>query len=132
MEKKDFALNVEDGSAEIIRCRRCRAVLATVKNVVQHEAGIGETAFDWRKRAMLGVTDEEEGDQPKPKLPVPKCSSVFIEPLDWLEGIWDTVDGQIACFKCSGKLGNYSWVGKKLLSFHLPASSLTFFFFFSW
>ena len=35
------------------RCRKCRTLVATSDNIVDVEAGPGDSAFDWRKRLSV-------------------------------------------------------------------------------
>ena len=50
--RRDGASRLLCGAAQFIRyrCRKCRRLLATERNVVEVEAGPGPGAFPWRKR----------------------------------------------------------------------------------
>ena len=57
------------------RCKKCRRVVASQENVVDHVPGEGETSFAWSKQKSgnpFNKSDESE------------CSSIFVEPLKWM------------------------------------------------
>ena len=76
-----------------------RTVIST-KDFVEHNKGKGQAAFTYKKR--------------DPSFSSIKCSSYFVEPLDWiLGGVQEgELEGKIKCPKCQAKLGNFSWAGK--------------------
>lgn len=57
------------------RCKKCRRAVALQENVLDHIPGEGETSFDWHKR---------KGGNPFNKSGESECSSVFVEPLQWM------------------------------------------------
>jgi len=95
------------GSSETqtqIRCRKCRFVIGTEVNVLQHESGTGQTSFKFRKR------DASSGENVK-------CSSLFIEPMKWMlqSGVVDGyhVEGKLLCGQCEARLGAFNWSGQQ-------------------
>ncbi|KAI9295683.1 dual specificity protein phosphatase 12 [Neoconidiobolus thromboides FSU 785] len=87
-----------------IRCKRCRRALINPENIIPHEVGSGQTDFNYRKRDPMFSNHKKEES----------CSSYFIEPMDWIEGIKEGhIDGKIECPKCHTKLGTYSWRGSQ-------------------
>lgn len=85
--------------------RRLRIVLrrplASEENIVEHDAGSGQEAFSFRRR---DATASVAG--------VGTCSSLIIEPMEWIDGLADGhVEGKIVCPKCNSKLGSYKWSG---------------------
>lgn len=59
------------------RCKKCRRVVALQDNVVDHIPGEGETSFDWHKRKSGNPFNKSEESE---------CSSIFVEPLQWMTG----------------------------------------------
>ncbi|XVF56311.1 hypothetical protein PTKIN_Ptkin06aG0108600 [Pterospermum kingtungense] len=57
------------------RCKKCRRVVALQENVVDHIPGEGETSFEWHKW---------RSGNPFNKSTQTECSSVFVEPLQWM------------------------------------------------
>ncbi|KAJ9068439.1 tyrosine protein phosphatase yvh1, variant 2 [Entomophthora muscae] len=85
-----------------IRCKRCRRALIYPENIIEHEPGKGQTAFQHRKRDSNFAKGHNE-----------TCSSYFIEPMAWIEGLQGgALEGKIDCPKCNTKLGSYTWRGK--------------------
>lgn len=79
---------LEDYESKFVySCKTCREVLFFDTNVISHER----------------IRDSD-----------PKCSSVFIEPMDWMTGL-ESQEGRLSCknTKCSSKLGYYSWHGRR-------------------
>lgn len=111
MKQIEFNEN-ESGDVSTFRCRKCRFILAKTNNVIEHDVGAGQTAFEWRKRSMMGSAFF--GDFHKEETVAPDtCSSVFLEPMSWMKGISEgQLDGQILCHKCESKLGSFNWVGE--------------------
>lgn len=58
-------------SRTVYRCKKCRRIVASQENVVPHKQGEGEKCFKWKKRGDIETK--------------PKCSSIFVEPLKWME-----------------------------------------------
>ena len=118
LKQLDFSLELSEG-VDVYRCKKCSTVLASQNNVLLHEAGAGQTAFEWNKRSFIGsaffgdsVDSGNSGSDKKKKAPVESCSSVFVEPMNWIPGLAEgQLEGQIACHKCDAKLGHFNWVG---------------------
>ncbi|KAJ9072980.1 tyrosine protein phosphatase yvh1 [Entomophthora muscae] len=86
-----------------IRCKRCRRALIYPENIIEHEPGKGQTAFQHRKRDSNFAKGHNE-----------TCSSYFIEPMAWIEGLQGgALEGKIDCPKCNTKLGSYTWRGSQ-------------------
>ncbi|XP_051943462.1 dual specificity protein phosphatase 12 isoform X2 [Hippocampus zosterae] len=79
------------------RCRKCRRTLFRSSSLLSHPMGEGASAFSHKKSSNLtGV----------------KCTSYFIEPVQWMEqALLGVMDGQLLCPKCRSKLGSFSWCG---------------------
>ena len=58
-------------------CRKCRRILATSKNVLEHESGTGIDAFSWRQR-------RRGNDGGATKTSSSSCSSIFVSPITWM------------------------------------------------
>lgn len=58
----------------LYRCKKCRRVIARDENVLVHDVGGGEAAFNWKKRdTKRGMAQER-----------PVCTSIFVEPMQWM------------------------------------------------
>lgn len=60
----------------VYRCKKCRRVIAHDENVIGHDVGGGEASFKWNKRGG-GRSGKEESE-------LPVCTSIFVEPLQWM------------------------------------------------
>ncbi|KAI9593770.1 dual specificity protein phosphatase 12 [Syncephalis fuscata] len=86
-----------------IRCRKCRRPLLTNEHLIPHTPGTGQSAFSPHRR-----NQQYRSQMAAP----PACSSHFIEPMEWIDGITDgSHEGKIQCPKCLAKLGQYNWSG---------------------
>ncbi|RCI01401.1 dual specificity phosphatase 12 [Rhizopus stolonifer] len=116
-----------------LRCRKCRRMLVGSENVVDHEPGQGQISFSYHKRnSDINITttttsttaEGSEVNASRNKVNASlnpllaslaiqnnTCSSYFIEPMQWMEGLIDDVQGRIDCPKCQCKLGAYHWAG---------------------
>ncbi|KAF8409034.1 hypothetical protein HHK36_005106 [Tetracentron sinense] len=85
------------------RCKRCRRIIASQENVVLHERGEGEKCFKWKKRnGDLWDTDKEP----------PECSSIFVEPMKWMQAVQEgSVGEKLLCMGCKARLGSFNWAG---------------------
>eukprot|EP00164_Ancoracysta_twista_P009987 GFYU01014924.1.p1 GENE.GFYU01014924.1~~GFYU01014924.1.p1 ORF type:complete len:176 (+),score=15.75 GFYU01014924.1:130-657(+) len=80
-------------------CRKCRTVVFKSEDIMSHDAGGGQTSFEWKKRSKNGGDDEGT-----------VCSSYFLgENVSWMD--LEEVEGKLNCPKCKGKLGSYNWSG---------------------
>ncbi|XP_024032122.1 dual specificity protein phosphatase 12 [Morus notabilis] len=85
------------------RCKKCRRVVALQENVLDHIPGEGETSFDWHKR---------KGGNPVNKSGESECSSVFVEPLQWMTPVEEgALEGKLSCAHCDARLGYFNWSG---------------------
>ncbi|KAJ2375094.1 tyrosine protein phosphatase yvh1 [Coemansia sp. RSA 2607] len=90
----------------LVRCKKCRRALVTETNILDHQAGVGQMAFSYNKRSANGTDTPHAFPQNR------ACSSLFVEPMEWMEGVSEgLVENKIACPKCLAKLGAYSWAG---------------------
>ncbi|KAJ1734411.1 tyrosine protein phosphatase yvh1 [Coemansia biformis] len=93
-------------SLRVVRCRKCRGPLVDEANIIDHRAGAGQAEFSYKKRDGGGTSTPHAFPQNH------ACSSLFVEPMEWMEGIADgVVESQIHCPKCKAKLGSYNWAG---------------------
>ncbi|KAI8620702.1 hypothetical protein BC830DRAFT_459976 [Chytriomyces sp. MP71] len=69
-------------SARTIRRKSCRRPLLPEDSVISHEAGVGQNAFQYRKRdtAIMQLSQ-----QPKESA----CSSYCTEPMEWMTEVGD-------------------------------------------
>ncbi|KAG6690970.1 hypothetical protein I3842_10G040200 [Carya illinoinensis] len=85
------------------RCKKCRRVVALQENVVDHIPGEGETSFEWHKR---------KSGNPFIKSDESECSSIFVEPLQWMTAVEESaLEGNLSCAHCGGRLGYFNWSG---------------------
>ncbi|KAK3019207.1 hypothetical protein RJ639_004861, partial [Escallonia herrerae] len=105
METPDSSDLESDPKPEVIyRCKKCRRILASQEHVVAHEPGGGEKCFiRWMKKSdIVRETDKEP----------PQCSSIFVEPLKWMETLEEgSVGGKLHCVGCKARLGLFNWAG---------------------
>ncbi|KAF1796716.1 dual specificity phosphatase [Mucor lusitanicus] len=114
-----------------LRCRKCRRMLVGSEHVVDHEPGQGQVSFSYHKRnsdinitTNAAFTGDSEVNASLNKVNASlnpllaslaiqnnTCSSYFIEPMQWQEGLIDELQGRIDCPKCQCKLGAYNWSG---------------------
>lgn len=110
-----------------LRCKKCRRALVDSNNILDHEPGPGQQAFEYTKRnAELNVTAAPASAKQQPFVPNQRlnpllaaiaatnkqCSSYFIEPMDWIVGLDEgLVEGRVDCPNCMAKLGQYNWAG---------------------
>ncbi|KAG6638525.1 hypothetical protein CIPAW_10G040800 [Carya illinoinensis] len=72
-------------------------------NVVDHIPGEGETSFEWHKR---------KSGNPFIKSDESECSSIFVEPLQWMTAVEESaLEGNLSCAHCGGRLGYFNWSG---------------------
>ena len=77
MEAPNNSDSVSDPIPQVIyRCKKCRRIVASQEHITTHERGEGQKCFKWKKRSG----DPWEMDK-KP----PECSSIFVEPMKWME-----------------------------------------------
>ena len=116
-------------------CRKCRRILATSKNVLEHEAGTGIDAFSWRQRRR-----GNDGGANRTLPSSSSCSSIFVSPMTWMmldqtednePVIFQENSGKIHCPKCRSKIGAFAWSGERCNcgafvapSFHIQKAKL--------
>lgn len=128
--RPDPDITRENPEPIVFRCRRCRRILASKSNVLEHkprdrlaheapsasavakEASQGEEKSEPRmleqlaerlRQSSLGSPGLETGPS--------YCRSIlFIEPIAWMHRIMLNTQGRLHCPKCEQKLGNYSWI----------------------
>ena len=116
-------------------CRKCRRILATSKNVLEHEAGTGIDAFSWRQRRR-----GNDGGANRTLPSSSSCSSIFVSPITWMmldqtednePVIFQENSGKIHCPKCRSKIGAFAWSGERCNcgafvapSFHIQKAKL--------
>eukprot|EP00873_Tetraselmis_striata_P007861 jgi/Tetstr1/428125/TSEL_018177.t2 len=99
VEAADLGEVVDGQQEEAYRCRTCRALVATSTHAVPVEPGAGGSAFSFSKRAkQVGAHTGRE-------------TSLFVQPLRWMDGAIGQVNGKLYCPKCSERLGSYNWAG---------------------
>lgn len=132
--------NFAPATSKRLRCKMCRRELATENDIVSHDPGKGEVAFEPHKRDSVrkgldkapisrqkGAADlvppglarmqRMLGQQPRGLLPSSACSAYFVEPLVWMTESSDVVEGVLAgrliCpnTHCHAKLGSWTWAG---------------------
>ncbi|XP_071493736.1 dual specificity protein phosphatase 12-like [Diadema antillarum] len=108
----------DDGSNDALyRCRKCRRALFRQSSVIAHSQGKGLSSFGWHKQV------KQQGQSPQVNvtgqggqrdLASSSCTSVFIEPVSWMESFLLGVnEGKISCPKCSSRLGSFNWSGQQ-------------------
>ncbi|KAK3087651.1 hypothetical protein FSP39_008761 [Pinctada imbricata] len=92
----------------IFKCRKCRQALFKKSGVMGHTVGVGEIAFDWRKKA----TDENKSSSDTEMEEL--CDrSLFIEPVRWMADSIQIPQGKLSCLKCGAKIGSFIWYGER-------------------
>nr|GLL36678.1 dual specificity protein phosphatase 12-like [Ipomoea trifida] len=99
----DEPLSKEACPTQAYRCKKCRRVVAVQDNVIDHVPGEGETAFGWSKRRSGRPFEKADDDE---------CSSIFIEPLQWMKSVGEgALEGKLCCIHCEARLGYFNWSG---------------------
>ncbi|KAK9124830.1 hypothetical protein Scep_013676 [Stephania cephalantha] len=90
-------------STTAYRCKKCRRVVASQENVIEHMPGEGESCFEWQKRKGGNPFDRSDNHD---------CSSIFVEPLRWMTTVEDGgLEGKLLCVHCDSRLGYFNWSG---------------------
>ncbi|KAK4281966.1 hypothetical protein QN277_013403 [Acacia crassicarpa] len=85
------------------RCKKCRRVIALKEHVVDHVPGEGETSSEWHKWKSDSLFNKHNESE---------CSSIFIEPLQWMKAVEEGAsEGKLSCVHCDARLGNFNWFG---------------------
>ncbi|KAL2110787.1 hypothetical protein VUR80DRAFT_716 [Thermomyces stellatus] len=94
------ASSTSGGEGPEIRCRKCRATLATARFIVRVDHG--------------AQPDERAAEELAP-LPSAPCPHYFIEPLSWMRPTLELgeLEGRLNCpgQRCGASVGRYSWRG---------------------
>lgn len=94
---------------KVYRCKKCRQTLFHTSALMIHGKGQGESAFDWRSKRQIEANGDEVAEAE-----VENCqASLFIEPIEWMKGQIETVEGKLSCPKCKAKLGSFVWYGQR-------------------
>ncbi|KAL5708113.1 hypothetical protein ACHQM5_018943 [Ranunculus cassubicifolius] len=101
MEADNSSPNSEAESKRqtIYRCKKCRRIVASDEIMVQHEKGAG---FQWLRRKSDSLETQ--------KKPL-ECSSIFIEPMKWMEVVEEGYVGDKLHCVCKARLGAFNWAG---------------------
>lgn len=87
----------------VYRCKKCRKIVASQNNVVEHIPGEGEESFGWHKRKGRDLFNKSEEAE---------CSSIFVEPLRWMTAVEEgALQGKLSCVHCEARLGYFNWSG---------------------
>ncbi|XP_005179550.2 dual specificity protein phosphatase MPK-4 [Musca domestica] len=136
--KPDPAITQENPEPIVYRCRKCRRVLASKSNILQHiPKNISlEKTTDGNNGNPMVMTPEQTTATGGPRLleqiaqqirkvslasptaggegpqqNITYCQNIlFVEPIAWMKNIGSNTQGRLNCPKCDQKLGNYSWV----------------------
>ncbi|XP_078074426.1 dual specificity protein phosphatase 12 [Mustelus asterias] len=100
-------MSLEKTDDVLYRCRKCRRSLFRGSSILNHVPGTGPIAFAHKR-----LTQTPREDQTK-------CTSYFIEPVQWMEpALLGVLDGQLLCPKCKSKLGSFNWYGDQCSCAH--------------
>ena len=132
--EKEMSNGATGSISQYYSCRKCRRILATSKNVLEHEAGTGIDAFSWRQRRRGNDSGATTGASSS------SCSSIFVSPITWMmldqteenePVIFQKNSGKIHCPKCRSKIGAFTWSGERCNcgafvapSFHIQKAKL--------
>lgn len=133
--KPDPALTQTNPEPIVYRCRKCRRIVASKSNILQHKPKIFDTiaqdieVFPTDRDDEYGVHSAETPDQSVEQLSnamkaqvlstdqtsdtnsAETCNKIFfVEPLAWMKDVNYQTQGKLYCPKCNSKLGNFSWV----------------------
>jgi dual specificity phosphatase 12 len=108
------------------RCRKCRQLLATERNVIP-TTGVGRRIFRRQRYSQLQQQQQEDAasDPAEPHQQQQQQGlgagleqgSVFTEPLAWMAGqVVGPVQGKLYCPNCQARLGSFNWAGAKYIN----------------
>ncbi|EDV91774.1 dual specificity protein phosphatase MPK-4 [Drosophila grimshawi] len=123
--RPDPDITRENPEPIVFRCRRCRRVLASKSNVLEHrprgqpmappaqdtieptEPRLLDQLSERLRKASLGSPSHENTGSSNQN----QCRSLlFVEPIAWMHRIMLNTQGRLYCPKCEQKLGNFSWI----------------------
>jgi hypothetical protein len=123
--------SITETPSMIYFCRKCRTKLFTSLDIVPHEVGEGQAAFDWKKRDASKVYAKQKKKKKRKENITAyffifyfflidhfscsdssqrECSSLFLDHMEWMGDCLD-VQGKLECPKCKSKLGTWKWDG---------------------
>ncbi|GLJ38690.1 hypothetical protein SUGI_0788680 [Cryptomeria japonica] len=74
-----------------------------IGEVIYRTEGEGEKCFKGKNRSARDLTNVESK---------PGCSSVFVEPMQWMEAVQEgAIEGKLTCKGCNARLGYFNWAG---------------------
>lgn len=100
------------------RCRKCRQLIATERNVVPQE-GVGRRIFrrqqhrqQQQEASSTAAARDADGQGNMEQ------GAVFLEPISWMaDQVVGPVQGKLYCPNCSARLGTFDWSGMPYLQF---------------
>ncbi|XP_012658146.1 dual specificity protein phosphatase 12 [Otolemur garnettii] len=100
----DPATTLEGSNDKVLyKCRKCRRSLFRSSSILDHNEGSGPEAFVHKRMTLPFMVSIG-----------PRCTSYFIEPVQWMEfSLLGVMDGQLLCPKCRAKLGSFNWCGEQ-------------------
>lgn len=94
------------------RCRKCRQLVATERNVIPQE-GVGRRIFRRRQppQPLAGAAAADVDAHGSME-----HGAVFLEPIAWMgDQVVGPVQGKLYCPNCSARLGSFNWSGERAL-----------------
>lgn len=94
----------------VYRCRKCRRILATSANVIEHIPLRGEEkATNMRKKNSLSSSRRNVNDFADSCM---ECH-IYVEAVSWMREELEKgeLEGKLLCIHCDTRLGKYSWRG---------------------
>jgi len=92
------------------RCRKCRQLIATERNVIPQE-GVGRRIFrrqQHRPQQEASTAAAKDADAQGNM----EQGAVFLEPISWMaDQVVGPVQGKLYCPNCSARLGTFNWSG---------------------
>jgi dual specificity phosphatase 12 len=136
--KPDPGVEQTNPDPVVYRCRKCRRIVATRKNIMTHSVKIKTDTKGANKSKEKINSDQNLLIEKMPTenlecLPnimksctlsseksldqsseIEICNKIyFVEPLSWMNVI-NNIQGCLKCPKCSSKLGNFNWIEGEL------------------
>lgn len=112
VKESDLAEDVgTDKTQQYYKCSKCRRALFRTSSMMQHTAGQGEAAFDWRSKIPANKRPICESATQNSDTVCDK--SLFIEPVQWMAGTINQLEGKLLCPKCKAKIGSFIWYGER-------------------
>ncbi|XP_063235066.1 dual specificity protein phosphatase MPK-4, partial [Bacillus rossius redtenbacheri] len=82
----------------VYRCRKCRRILASASNLLPHRP---------KERPLWA---DESWSVPGPTDQAVCAQTHFVEPIAWMQPVYQSLQGKLQCPTCRSKLGSFSWV----------------------